>query len=119
MLVGGRLLLEGICLVLGVMGLWPCAPFSPWGGILLLSLTGLSVLSKIIKMRAPSGRLQREGVNHPILRLLAFTYGIKWQWIRGHIAGRKRGRIHCLDCRRRLEEISPSIYKSKLASLSR
>jgi glycosyltransferase involved in cell wall biosynthesis len=118
-LVGGRLLLEGVCLVLGLMGLLPCAPFSPWGGILMLCFTALAVLSKIIKLRAPAGRLQREGVNHPFLRLLVFTYGIKLQWIRGHIAGRKRGRIHCLDCRRRLEEISPSIYKSNLASLSR
>jgi glycosyltransferase involved in cell wall biosynthesis len=117
-LVGGRLLFEGVCLLLGLIGLWPCAPFSPWGGILLLCLTALSLLSKIFKMRAPASRLQREGVNYTFLRLLAFTYGIKWQWIRGHIAGRRRGRIHCLECRLRLKEMSPTLYKSNLASLA-
>lgn len=118
LLVGGRLFVEVICLFVGLLGLWLGDPFFPYAGIPLLCIAALSVLSKIVKMLAPAGRLRREGVNHPLFRLLAFTYGIKWQWIRGHIAGRRRGRIHCQECRRRLKEMSPSLYRSKMALLA-
>ncbi len=112
-LIGGRLALEAACLVFGLVGLWPVVPFAPWPGIALLVLGAFSVLGKVWKMWEASGRLRGDGVGCPVIRLLVFTYGTKWHWLRGYADGMWRGRVHCRDCRRRLWEMTPEIYRER------
>jgi len=111
-LIGGRMALEALGLVVGLCGLLPWIPFSPWPGLVLLGLAAGSVALKIWKMLPAVRRLKDVGVDHALARLLAFTYGTKWHWLRGYAAGLSRGRIHCLDCRRRLREMTPERYRS-------
>jgi glycosyltransferase involved in cell wall biosynthesis len=113
-LIGGRMAMEAGCFVFGLAGLWPTVPFAPWIGFALLAVASVSVLGKIIKIRGAIDRLRADKVSQPLVRLLVFTYGTKWHWLRGYAAGRRRGRIHCLDCRRRLQEMTPAIYQDKL-----
>ncbi len=114
-LIGGRLALELGCFLLGVAGLVPGVPGAPWLGMGLLAVTVLSVGEKVFKMSGAIGRLKSAGVDHALVRLLAFTYGTKWHWLKGYVAGLKRGRVHCQDCRRRLREMTPELYRSRLA----
>jgi glycosyltransferase involved in cell wall biosynthesis len=114
-LIGGRLALELGCLLLGVTGLVTGVPGAPWLGMGLLAVTVLSVGEKVFKMRGAIGRLKSAGVEHALVRLLAFTYGTKWHWLKGYVAGLKRGGVHCQDCRRRLREMTPELYRSRLA----
>ncbi len=109
-LIGGRLALEAGCLLLGMLGLLPGVPGAPWLGVGLLAVTALSVGEKIFKMRGAISRLNSAGVDHALVRLLAFTYGTKWHWLKGYAAGLKRGKVHCQDCRRRLREMTPELY---------
>ena len=78
----------------------------------MLSVTLASVALKIVKMFPSMKRLKQAGVDHPLARLIAFTYGTKWHWLRGASAGLKRGRVDCLDCRRRLREMTPERYQA-------
>lgn len=111
-LIGGRMAMEAACLILGSVGLLPGLPLAPWLGLGLLAVSFLSVGEKVFKLRGAIGRLKSAGVGHPLRRLLVFTYGTKWYWLRGYQAGVKRGRVHCLDCRRRLREMSPEVYRA-------
>lgn len=113
-LIGGRMALEAGCLLLGLAGLIPAVPGAPWLGVGLLALSVASVGEKIIKMRRAINRLIEAGVDRPLWRLLVFTYGTKWHWLRGYAVGRKRGSVHCLDCRGRLREMSPESYRMRL-----
>jgi glycosyltransferase involved in cell wall biosynthesis len=113
-LIGGRMAMEAGCFVFGLAGLWPTVPLAPWIGIALLAVAVISVLGKIYKLKGAMVRLRLEGTSNPLIRLLVFTYGIKWHWLRGYAAGRRRGRIHCLDCRRRLCEMSPVFYRGRI-----
>ena len=113
-LIGGRLALECGCLVLGLLGLVPIVPGAPWLGVGLLALSVLSVGGKVFKMRGAISRLRGAGADRALWRLLVFTYGTKWHWLRGYAAGRKRGRVHCLDCRKRLREMTPESYRNNL-----
>jgi len=110
-LIGGRMAMEAGCLVLGMAELVPGVPGAPWLGAGLLAVTALSVGEKMFKMRGAVARLKGAGVDRPLRRLLTFTYGTKWHWLRGYAAGLKRGRVHCLDCRRRLHEMTPGRYR--------
>ena len=112
-LIGGRMALEAACFASGLAGLWPLIPFAPWSGIALLAVAAGSVLNKIYKLRGAIARLKADGVNQPLLRLLIFTYGTKWHWLRGYAAGLRRGRIHCQDCRRRLRKMTPATYRER------
>ena len=112
-LIGGRMAMEVFCVVFGLVGLWPGIPFVPWFGIALLAVAAISVLGKIYKMRGAIGRLRADGVSHPLGRLLMFSYGTKWHWLRGYADGLRRGRIHCRDCRRRLREMTPAMYRQR------
>jgi GT2 family glycosyltransferase len=110
-LIGGRILMECCCLVLGLVGLLPLVPLSPWTGVVLLSVAFGSVGVKVWKMRGSVRLLRGTGVNSPLPRLLAFVYGTKWHWLRGYAVGLRRGRVHCLDCRQRLREMTPELYQ--------
>jgi glycosyltransferase involved in cell wall biosynthesis len=113
LLIGGRMAMEAICLSLGLIGLLPGVPFAPWLGLILLVVAALSVGGKILKMRGAIGRLRAAGVDKPLRRLLIFTYGCKWHWLKGHRQGRKRGRTECLDCRKRLQTMTPDLYQKR------
>jgi glycosyltransferase involved in cell wall biosynthesis len=115
LLIGGRMAMEFLFLVLGLIGVIPLTSWSPWIGIFLLFIALLSVGAKVVKMKPAVFKLKQAHITNPLSRLLAFTYGTKWNWLRGYFAGLKRGRIHCLECRARLKEMSPSFYKSKFA----
>ena len=110
-LIGGRMLMEAICLVIGLVGMCPKVPGFHWWGIAFLCIVFISIGQKVWKMRGASQKLSENKVAHPWWNLLIFTYGFKWYWLRGHVDGRRRGRIHCLDCRRRLKEMTPSLYR--------
>jgi len=112
-LISSRMATEAACLVLGLIGLWPTAHFFPWSGMVLLTIAGISVLDRVYKMRNPMGRLQSDKVNHPLIRLLLFTYGTKWHWLRGYAAGLRGGRVHCHSCRRRLHSMTPKLYQER------
>jgi glycosyltransferase involved in cell wall biosynthesis len=114
-LIGGRLALELVCFLLGVAVLVPGVPGAPWLGFGLLAVTAFSMGEKIFKMFGAVGRLKSAGVDHALLRLLAFTYGTKWHWLKGYAAGLQRGGVHCQDCRKRLREMTPELYRSRLA----
>ncbi len=116
-LVGGRMAMEAAGLVLGMIGLIPGVPAAPWLGLALLAMTFVSIGLKLWKMRGAVRRLRGEGVGYPLTRLLVFTYGTKWHWLKGYFQGLRRGRVHCLDCRRRLTEMSPELYRQSLAKL--
>lgn len=113
-LIGGRMALEVGCLVAGLVGLVPGIPGAPWLGLGLLGVSALSVGEKILKMRRAVGRLKGAGVDRPLWRLLVFTYGSKWHWLRGYAAGLKRGGVHCLECRSRLREMTPGLYRRRM-----
>ena len=117
LLIGGRMVMEASFLILGLFGLLPIAPFSPWMGFGLLIIAALSVASKISKMRSALTRLIDAHILQPLLRLLVFTYGTKWHWVRGYFDGLMRGQVHCLDCRRRLKEMTPEIYRANVLNL--
>lgn len=112
-LIGGRMAMEAACLVFGLAGLWPRVPFAPWIGMALLAVAAVSVLHKIYKIRGAISRLRVDGVDNALVRLLVFSYGNKWHWLRGYAAGLRRGRLHSQDCRRRLREMTPTIYREK------
>ncbi len=112
-LVGGRLAMEAACLVFGLVGLWPVVPFAPWPGIVLLVLGALSIIGKLWKMWGASARLRDAEVGYPLIRLLVFTYGTKWHWLRGYAGGLWRGRVNCQDCRRRLWNMTPEIFREE------
>ena len=112
-LIGGRLLLEGVGLLLGASVLCSTLPHASLFGFILLEISAFSVFAKIYKMRSSIHRLQRAGVGSPLLRLLVFTYGTKWHWLRGYLAGLRRGKIHCQDCRLRLREMTQKKYREK------
>ena len=116
LLIGGRMAMEALFFILGLFCLLPVAPFYPWLGIILVFIVLFSVGAKIVKMKVALTRLKDAQISHPLLRILAYTYGTKWHWVRGYFSGLKRGKVHCLDCRRRLQKMSPSLYKSNLAS---
>ena len=116
-LIGGRMAIEALFLVLGLIGLLPITPFSPWIGIILIFCALLSIVAKMVKMKAALSRLKDAQISHPLLRLMAFTYGTKWHWLRGYFAGLKRGKEHCLECRRRLQEMTPKLYRGNLLNL--
>jgi len=118
LLIGGRLAMEALFFLLGLIGLFPLTPWSPEIGIILLFLALLSVAAKIIKMKSAILRLNNARISYPILRLMAFTYGTKWHWLRGYFAGLKRGGVHCIECRSRLKEMNPNLYRINLASLA-
>lgn len=111
-LIGGRLLLEALGLLLGLVWLLPWLPLAPWPGVSLLTISFGSLSVKIWKMRGAFGRLAEAGVSLPLVRLLTFSYGTKWHWLRGYAAGLRRGRVHCQDCRRRLREMTPEVYRN-------
>lgn len=111
-LIGGRMALELFGLLLGLMALFPIMPGAPWLGFVLLGVALSSVAAKALKLRPAVRRLAAAGVNHPFWRLLAFSYGTKWHWIRGHAIGRWRGRQQCCECRRRLREMTPERYRN-------
>jgi hypothetical protein len=113
-LIGGRMVIETLCLVLGLVGLLPWVPLAPWTGVVLLAGAFGSVAVKIWKMRGAVGRLKGAGVNHPLARLVTFTYGTKWHWLRGYATGLRRGRVHCRECRRRLREMTPDAYRRNI-----
>jgi glycosyltransferase involved in cell wall biosynthesis len=115
-LIGGRLAMEAGGLVLGLVGMLPGLPGFPWWGAGFLAVALLSVGEKIFKLRGARRRLKGAGIDRPLGRLLVFTYGCKWHWLRGYTAGLKRGRIHCLDCRKRLAEMTPERYRREIAS---
>lgn len=115
-LIGGRMLIEAAGLLFGIIGLLPFVPATPWVGLLFLGVTFASIGVKILKMRVAIGRLRAEGVSHPLLRLLAFTYGTKWHWLCGYYKGLRHGRIDCKDCRRRLREMTPEHYQARKQS---
>lgn len=117
-LIGGRMLLEWICLLIGVAGLCPRFPGFPWWGIAFLGFASISIVMKSQKMRSAAVKLRENGIKQPWLRLFYFTYGTKWHWIRGHLAGRIRGSTHCLDCRQRLRTMTPDIYQSRIQTSS-
>lgn len=117
-LIGGRLAFEAIGLILGLFGLTPGFPLAPWGGMFLFALASASIALRILKMRPAISRLSAEGVDHPLVRLLAFSYGTKWHWLRGYLKGCRRGRIHCQDCRRRLREMTPELFRDRLDALN-
>ena len=117
LLIGGRMAMEALFLVLGLVGLLPVVPFSPWIGIILIFITLLSIAAKIVKMNQALLRLKEAQISHPLLRLMAFTYGTKWHWLRGYYAGIRRGKMHCLECRRRLHEMTPKLYRGNLLNL--
>jgi GT2 family glycosyltransferase len=112
-LIGGRMLMEFSCLLLGLVWLLPWVPLAPWLGVGLLAVAASSVAVRVWKMRLAVGRLKGAGVNYPLARLLTFTYGTKWHWLRGYAGGLRRGRVYCLDCRRRLQEMTPDLYEDK------
>lgn len=114
LLIGGRMAMEALFLVLGLVGLLPIAPFSPWMGFGLLLIAALSVAAKISKMSSATTRLIEAHISQPLLRLLVFSYGTKWHWVRGYFAGIRRGKFHCLDCRRRLQEMTPELYRGNV-----
>jgi len=118
-LIGGRMMLELLGLVGGLVCLFPGIPGAPWAGLALLGVSAASVGAKIIKMREAVGRLGKARVARPLLRLLAFTYGCKWHWLRGYSAGRRRGAKHCSDCRRRLRAMTPEFYRRNRQATSR
>ncbi len=113
-LIGGRILLEGICLLIGIAGLFPRFSGFPWWGIAFLGGAGISILLRMRKMHSAAVILRENRISHPWLRLLIFTYGTKWHWIRGHCVGRIRGSTRCLDCRERLRTMTPDIYQSRI-----
>jgi GT2 family glycosyltransferase len=117
-LIGGRMALEVACMVFGMLGLVPGAPGAPWLGAGLLAVTALSMGERICKMRAAVGRLKGAGVDRPLCRLLMFTYGTKWHWLKGYASGIRRGRVHCLECRSRLKEMSPTLYQKRHVMLA-
>ena len=112
-LIGGRMVIEAVCFVLGLFCLWSTVPRALWIGIALLAVATISVLGKIFKMRKAFARLRAERVSHPLLRLLVFNYGTKWHWLRGHVIGWRQGKSRCLDCRRRLREMTPATYQTQ------
>ena len=116
-LIGGRMAMEAAGLVLGMVGLIQGVPAAPWLGFVLLAVAFGSIGVKVWKMRGAVVRLRGDGVGHPLTRLLVFTYGTKWHWLKAYFRGLRRGRSHCLDCRRRLTEMTPDLYRHSLAKL--
>jgi len=115
-LIGGRMAMEVVGFVFGFIGLLPLIPFTPWIGIGLLAVAAGSVMNKIYKLRKAIAQLKADGVSKPLMRLLVFTYGTKWHWLRGYFTGLRRGRVHCLDCRRRLRDMTPEVYRKRVGS---
>ena len=119
LLIGGRMALEIVLIVSGLLALLSGIPLSPWAGIIFVSIALASVAARILRMKPAISRLREERISYPPLRLLAFTYGTKWHWLRGYFKGMKRGRTHCMECRRGLKEMSPSLYRNNLESQDR
>jgi glycosyltransferase involved in cell wall biosynthesis len=117
-LIGGRIGMEMIALATVIICLLPIFPLGPWLGVLGFCLAAGSIALKLLKMRGAVGRLRTEGVSYPLLRLVTFTYSIKLQWLRGFFIGLQRGAVHCRNCRRRLQDMTPTLYRQRLASLS-
>ena len=114
LLIGGRILLEAACLLLGVIMM-----MLPWGsyssaGMLLIAVAALSVAAKVLKMKECIIRLKGARVDYPMCRLLIFSYGTKIHWLHGCLKGWARGESFCAVTRSRLNEMNPLIYRRQL-----
>ena len=110
-LIGGRLAFEVLGIACGLLALLPMMPGSPWLGFSILASALISVAFKVFKMRGAVRRLAATGTSHPLLRILALSYGTKWERLRGYTTGVWRGYFHCHETRRRLREMSPQLYR--------
>lgn len=99
-LVGGRLLFEGLAAASG-LGLLIFAPWK-WTGAGLLILVGLSLAGRLRSLAPAAQRLRIMEVERPWLRLLAFEYATKIRGMQGYLAGMGSGAKRCYETRRRL-----------------
>lgn len=113
LLIGGRLAIEAVCLVAGLLCLLPFMPVPALAGIILLLVSALSVGERLRKLPPAVARLRAKGVSWPWGRLLLFTYATKWFWLKGYAKGFLSGFRRCTRCRRLLKEMSPATYAAR------
>jgi len=99
LLIGGRFLMELICLVGGIV----LSFLFSLVGLALILVALLSFILRCWRFLPATRRLASKGVDHPLGRILLFVYGTKWYWIKGYLEGLIRGKTQCRDCRKRLK----------------
>ncbi len=99
LLVGGRLVMEVLAVVAGVILLvagWRLA------GVILLAVALASAGLRVRRLGRAARALRAGNVNHPWLRLTAFEYLTKFYGLTGYARGYLHGRRHCQSVRQRV-----------------
>lgn len=111
-LVGGRLALELLGLLSGVLcfGLFSGTVGYYLGGFGLL-IPGLSVAQRALRFQAKARQLKQMQVNVPLLRVLTLDYLTKIWGLWGYILGFIHGTKACRECRQRLHGVEASPQK--------
>lgn len=114
-LIGGRLAFDVVSLISGI-ALMASANriLVPVGGILMF-LGVISTVSRVLRLYPAAKRLEGEGVDWPMGRLLLLSYGTKVFWLRGFFSGFFQGFRNCLSCRHRLRSMNPRVYREDLS----
>jgi glycosyltransferase involved in cell wall biosynthesis len=101
-LVGGRLLLEAICLLAGAA----LALISPirWMGVALFGIACVSLMLRLWRWLPASRRLATMCVDWPLARVAAFETLCRCYALSGYIRGLRRGARKCHETRQRLKE---------------
>lgn len=103
-LVGGRLALELLGLLSGILFLvMYYGSFGQYIGIGGLFTTGFSFTHRVVRFQTKSKDLQKMQVNFPLLRLLILDYLTKIWGLWGYILGFIHGSKACQNCRQRLD----------------
>jgi len=112
-LVGGRMVLEIGFLAGGAAIFF----FHFWIGLCLAAVGGLSFAARLRPLASAVRRLKNEGVSNSWLRILVFSYAVKWHWIRGVLIGWIQGREKCMEAQGRLRSMCPATYMRQKAGI--
>lgn len=113
--IGGRLGLE-MAAICGTLG-FPLLSPGPLSWIMSLSAGSVFLLSfglRLFQLKPALQRLKTQDVPHPLWKLIVFTYKNKWVWTLSYLKGWIMGLFKCRDCRRRLRDMTPDRYRSRL-----
>lgn len=101
-LVGGRLLVEALCAVLGLVLVTTPSTRLVGGGLCLMALA--SVVLRLRRVLPAAKRAQGLGVSQPFRRVLVFEYLIRYWGVVGYWEGFFGGRHKCAKCRNRIRQ---------------
>jgi cellulose synthase/poly-beta-1,6-N-acetylglucosamine synthase-like glycosyltransferase len=101
--VGGRLLLEPLLLLIGLVWLLFASPI--WVGALFLSAFLFMVGLRVLRLFPAMQRLNAYGYPGGWLRIVLFEYLIKFWSVVGYWEGFLAGRKHCQEGRERLRSL--------------